>query len=60
LLHRNAGLLFDLVGAFYSHTAVGDPFEVSGFALIALVLVVSSYAFYRKEGQAAEARLDAT
>jgi len=54
-----AGLVFDLVGAFYSHTAVGDPFHVSGFALLALVLVVSSYALYRKEVNAAEVRLDA-
>jgi len=49
-------LVSDLVGTLYSHTAVGDPFNVS--ALIALLLVVSSYAFYRKEVKAAEARLD--
>src|SRR5262249_40927713 len=38
-----AGLLFDIVGAFYSHLSVGDPASAWGFALIALVLVISSY-----------------
>lgn len=43
-----AGLVFDLVGAFYSHTCVGDTLKVSGFSLIALFLVASSYVFHRK------------
>jgi len=38
-----AGLVFDITGALYSHWSVGDPVSVWGFALIALVLVTSSY-----------------
>lgn len=43
-----AGLVFDLVGAFYSHICVSDPLKVSGFSLVALFLVASSYIFHRK------------
>jgi uncharacterized membrane protein YphA (DoxX/SURF4 family) len=43
-----AGLVFDLIGAFYSHISVGDPLKVYGFSLIALSFVASSYVFYRK------------
>jgi len=42
-----AGLVFDVAGALYSHLSVGDPVSVWGFALIALVLVSSSYAVGR-------------
>ena len=42
-----AGLVFDLLGAFYSHVSVGD--SVSGwiFAVIGLLLVTGSYVTYR-------------
>jgi len=42
-----AGLVFDITGALYSHVSVGDPVSVWGFAVIALVLVSSSYAVGR-------------
>jgi hypothetical protein len=38
-----AGLVFDLIGAFYSHISVGDPVNYWIFPLIALGLVMSSY-----------------
>lgn len=38
-----AGLVFDLVGALYSHVSIGDPASVWIFPLIGLVLVGSSY-----------------
>lgn len=44
-----AGLVFDLVGAIYSHISVGDSASVWVFAIIALCLVVSSYVFYHKK-----------
>ena len=44
-----AGLVFDVIGALYSHLSVGDP--PSGWmpALIALVLVGGSYLSYRRQ-----------
>src|SRR5262245_41190462 len=42
-----AGLVFDLIGAFYSHLAVGDPVGVWIFPIIALSLVTGSYFLYR-------------
>jgi DoxX-like family len=42
-----AGLVFDLVGAFYSHLSVGDRIGSWIFAVFALVFVGSSYALYR-------------
>ena|SRR5215813_7094138 len=42
-----AGLVFDLIGALYSHLSVGDPFSVWVFAMIGLLLVSSSYFLYR-------------
>jgi hypothetical protein len=39
-----AGLVFDLIGALYSHLSVGDPASSWIFALIGLVLVAASYA----------------
>src|SRR5215510_9491751 len=44
-----AGLVFDLVGAFYSHISVGDTFGAWIFPIIALLLVSGSYFFYRKK-----------
>lgn len=44
-----AGLVFDLLGAFYSHISVGDSFASWIFPVIGLLLVVGSYAFYRKK-----------
>ena len=43
-----AGLVFDLIGALYSHLSVGDP--LSGWlpAAIGLVLVGGSYLSYRR------------
>ncbi len=41
-----AGLVFDLIGAFYSHMAVGDPVSAWIFSLIALALVTASYFLY--------------
>lgn len=38
-----AGLVFDLIGALYSHLSVGDPISAWLFAVIGLVLVVASY-----------------
>lgn len=43
-----AGLVFDLLGATYSHIAVGDP-SAWLIPVIGLVLVAGSYAFYRKK-----------
>ena len=42
-----AGLVFDLIGALYSHIAIGDSVGVWIFALIALLLVTGSYVLYR-------------
>jgi uncharacterized membrane protein YphA (DoxX/SURF4 family) len=42
-----AGLVFDLVGALYSHLSVGDPPSIWIFAIIGLILVVGSYLSYR-------------
>ena len=43
-----AGLVFDLIGALYSHISVGDPPSSWVFAVIGLLLVFGSYLFYRK------------
>lgn len=42
-----AGLVFDLIGAFYSHVAVGDGIDFWIFPLIGLALVLGSYFLYR-------------
>jgi uncharacterized membrane protein YphA (DoxX/SURF4 family) len=44
-----AGLVFDLIGALYSHISVGDPPRNWLFAIIGLLLVFASYVFYRKK-----------
>jgi hypothetical protein len=43
-----AGLIFDLIGAFYSHLAVGDPPSAWVFPVIGLCLVSASYLVHRK------------
>jgi len=42
-----AGLVFDLIGAFYSHISVGDRPSTWLFPIVGLLLVVISYALYR-------------
>jgi len=42
-----AGLVFDLIGAFYSHLSVGDRPSDWIFPIVGLLLVVISYALYR-------------
>ena len=43
-----AGLVIDVVGAFYSHVSISDtPFHTMG-PIIALVLILSSYILYRR------------
>jgi hypothetical protein len=46
-----AGLVFDIIGALYSHLTVGDPISVWGFALVALVLAGGSYVLGRLRTQ---------
>ena len=43
-----AGLVFDLLGAFYSHLSVGDRPGNWFFAVVALFLVGISYVLHRK------------
>jgi uncharacterized membrane protein YphA (DoxX/SURF4 family) len=47
-----AGLVFDLIGALYSHLSVQDPPSAWGFPVIGLFLVTGSYFFYREEPSA--------
>ena len=42
-----AGLVFDLIGALYSHISVGDRPRDWIFAIVGLLLLLSSYALYR-------------
>ena len=44
-----AGLIFDLIGASYSHLCVGDPPSAWAFPVIGLCLVAGSYLVYRKQ-----------
>ena len=44
-----AGLVFDLVGALYSHLSVGDPLGKWMPAVIGLVLVSGAYFSYRRQ-----------
>ncbi len=44
-----AGLVFDLIGAIYSHISVGDPVTIWVFPASGLILVIGSYIFYRKQ-----------
>jgi uncharacterized membrane protein YphA (DoxX/SURF4 family) len=43
-----AGLVFDLIGALYSHISVGDPPSAWAMAVVGLVLVIGSYVLYRR------------
>lgn len=43
-----AGLVFDLIGALYSHLAVGDPPSAWAFPIVGLILVAGSYLLYRR------------
>jgi hypothetical protein len=43
-----AGLVFDLIGAVYSHLSVGDPPSAWSFPIVGLILVVGSYLLYRR------------
>jgi len=47
-----AGLVFDLIGALYSHISVGDPINFWIFPLIGLALVLGSYFLYRNVAEA--------
>jgi DoxX-like family len=42
-----AGLVFDLIGAWYSHLAIGDPASACSLPVIGLLLVTGSYVLYR-------------
>jgi uncharacterized membrane protein YphA (DoxX/SURF4 family) len=42
-----AGLVFDLIGALYSHLSVGDPPSAWAMPIVGLVLVAGSYWLYR-------------
>ena len=44
-----AGLVFDLIGALYSHISVGDPPSNWIFPIIGLLLVFGSYIFHRRK-----------
>jgi DoxX-like family len=44
-----AGLIFDLLGALYSHVSVGDPASVWLFPLLGLTLVTGAYLTYRRQ-----------
>jgi hypothetical protein len=46
-----AGLVFDLIGALYSHISVGDPPANWMPAVIGLLLVGGSYGLYRKKAK---------
>lgn len=43
-----AGIVFDLIGAFYSHVSVGDPASAWAAPLIGLLLAFGSYFLYHK------------
>lgn len=46
-----AGLAFDILGALYSHIAVGDPFAAWIIPAVALAVVAASYFLYHKTRQ---------
>jgi hypothetical protein len=48
-----AGLTFDLIGALYSHVAVGDRPSAWTFPIIGLLLVAGSYLVDRRQPNAA-------
>jgi hypothetical protein len=44
-----AGLIFDLLGALYSHVSVGDPASVWLFPVLGLTLVTGAYLTYHRQ-----------
>jgi hypothetical protein len=44
-----AGLMYDLIGAMYSHICAGDPPSVWIGMPIPMLLVIGSYVFYHKK-----------
>ena len=46
-----AGIVIDLVGALYSHLAVGDPASAWAVPLVGLLLVGGSYFCFRSESE---------
>lgn len=53
-----AGLVIDLVGAMYSHFAVGDGPQMWGSIGVFLLVLAGSYGFYHKLQRAAEGTPD--
>ncbi|MEP6848146.1 MAG: DoxX family protein [Acidobacteriota bacterium] len=43
-----AGIVFDLIGALYSHLSVGDPASFWIFPVVGLTLAAGSYTFWRR------------
>jgi uncharacterized membrane protein YphA (DoxX/SURF4 family) len=43
-----AGLVFDLIGALYSHVSVGDPPSAWALPVVGLILVSGSYVVHRR------------
>jgi DoxX-like family len=43
-----AGLVIDVVGAFYSHISIGDVPSRTAGPVIAIVLILASYILYRR------------
>ncbi|GAB3500080.1 hypothetical protein GCM10027341_24670 [Spirosoma knui] len=52
-----AGLLFDLIGAIYSHVSVGAGLTMGLPLLILVVLVISSYVYYHKLARSADVNI---
>ena len=57
-----AGLVFDLIGALYSHLALGDELKFWILPLIGLALVLGSYFLYRAlyDGRRNSRRIEGT
>ena len=47
-----AGIVFDLIGAFYSHLSVGDTIGSLAPPLVGLILAFASYILFRKRSDA--------
>jgi hypothetical protein len=55
-----AGLVFDLIGAFYSHISVGDSVGAWSLPVIGLLLVIGSYVLYQRKKEYETAYLSAS
>jgi hypothetical protein len=55
-----AGLVFDLIGAFYSHISVGDSLDIWILPVIGLLLVIGSYVLYQRRKEHPTAYLSAS